>query len=223
MLFVQGKKYVIGGSWGQSVDYFGVNAPTFGKSTERKEVEIDDFFLAETETTREQFGRILPGYSFGIEEGRLPVDQVTIDQIKEFCLLLSTKSGKKIRLPTAYEWEFACRCGLETEFDFDPQKNRLFDYGNISLTPFEKRDKLLQVKSKMPNSWGFFDMIGNVEEATFLHSTPIPTWENWASSSYVVFKGGNCQKNQISSTDWWGSPLKEPLKYAGFRIAISAR
>lgn len=47
-----------------------------------------------------------------------PVEQVTWFEAVEFCTRLSELSGKVYRLPTAAEWEYACRAGTQTPFHF---------------------------------------------------------------------------------------------------------
>ncbi len=45
-----------------------------------------------------------------------PVEQISWEDAKEFCLRLSKKTGKPYRLPSEAEWEYACRAGTEHNF-----------------------------------------------------------------------------------------------------------
>ena len=46
----------------------------------------------------------------------LPVENVTWDDCDQFCKKLGQKTGKRFRLPTEAEWEYACRAGTTTPF-----------------------------------------------------------------------------------------------------------
>jgi WD40 repeat protein/serine/threonine protein kinase len=87
-----------------------------------------------------------------------PVVCVSIKDIKEFCAWLSKKEGKRYRLPTEAEWEYACRAGSTTPFNV-----------GAALSPDQayianKSGKTAKVGSYPPNAWGLFDMHGNVWE-----------------------------------------------------------
>ena len=71
-------------------------------------------------------------------------------------LLIPDAAG--YRLPTEAEWEFACRAGTATQYSFGDEEglaNRFAVYGT-------NHTKICG--SKLPNSWGLFDLQGNVAE-----------------------------------------------------------
>ena len=45
-------------------------------------------------------------------------ERVSWDDATEFCWRLSEQDGKKYRLPTEAEWEFACRARTTTAYHF---------------------------------------------------------------------------------------------------------
>jgi len=77
------------------------------------------------------------------------------------CRWLSQKTGKKYRLPTEAEWEYACRAGTTSTFGAAADEESLADYGwyfdNADMEPHA-------VGTKKPNAWGLYDMQGNVRE-----------------------------------------------------------
>ena len=107
-----------------------------------------------------------------------PVEKVSWNDAAEFCKSLSAlpaeeEAGRSYRLPTEAEWEFACRAGTTTPFHFGKMasasassKDANFDgnhpYGGAAKGPYLKRTS--KVGSYEPNSWGLYDMHGNVRE-----------------------------------------------------------
>jgi formylglycine-generating enzyme required for sulfatase activity len=99
----------------------------------------------------------------------LPVENVSWDDCQEFVKQLGRKTGKRFRLPTEAEWEYACRAGTTTPFHFGEtistdQAN--YD-GNYTYGKGKKgiyREKTTPVGSFPANGWGLHDMHGNVWE-----------------------------------------------------------
>jgi len=48
----------------------------------------------------------------------LPVESITWNEAEEFCLRLAAITGRSYRLPSEAEWEYACRAGTTTPFNF---------------------------------------------------------------------------------------------------------
>jgi sulfatase modifying factor 1 len=95
-----------------------------------------------------------------------------------YCRWLSKVTGKKYRLPTEAEWEYACRGGTGTPyfFDGDPKKftssgffKRIFkpDTSGIASRIVYKVNSLARTKEPSevkPNPFGLKNMSGNVAE-----------------------------------------------------------
>jgi formylglycine-generating enzyme required for sulfatase activity len=99
-----------------------------------------------------------------------PVEQVSWDDAREFCLRLSRATGREYRLPSEAEWEYACRAGTETPFHFGPtvttdfiNANGNYPYGNAPKGV--SRSETTPVGFfKVANDFGLFDMHGNLWE-----------------------------------------------------------
>jgi len=95
-----------------------------------------------------------------------PAIGMTWHNAMTFCRWLSGKTGRKYRLPTEAEWEYACRAGstggsrtAPTGFGNDP--NQLKDYVWYKA---DSDGEPHEVARKKPNGWGLYDMLGNVRE-----------------------------------------------------------
>jgi formylglycine-generating enzyme required for sulfatase activity len=104
----------------------------------------------------------------------LPVESVSWEEAKEFCLRLNAKLGLTdadgYRLPSEAEWEYAARAGSKTEFAFGEtisaeivNYDGKFPYGGAPKGA--NRKKTVAVGSLgVANAWGLFDLHGNVFE-----------------------------------------------------------
>jgi formylglycine-generating enzyme required for sulfatase activity len=98
-----------------------------------------------------------------------PVEKVSWDEAVEFCNKLSQKTRKTYRLLSEAEWEYACRAGTTTPFYFgNTITPDLANYnGNDPYGAAPKglyRQQTTDVGSFPPNSFGLYDMHGNVWE-----------------------------------------------------------
>jgi formylglycine-generating enzyme required for sulfatase activity len=103
-----------------------------------------------------------------------PMENVLWVEADQFCKKLSERddekrAGRKYRLPTEAEWEYACRAGTTTAFHFgnsissaQANFNGSHSYGGASPGPYRRRT--VKVGSFEPNAFGLYDMHGNVAE-----------------------------------------------------------
>ncbi len=142
------------------------------------EVTVSPFFLGRYTITQAQW-RIVASYpqidrELDPDPARFkgdnrPVERVDWDDATEFCQRLSAKTGKVYRLPSEAEWEYACRAGTTTPFHFgDWPSVALMNYnGNLAYNGSprgEYRRQTIEVGSFPSNSFGLYDMHGNVYE-----------------------------------------------------------
>ncbi|MDE5110789.1 MAG: formylglycine-generating enzyme family protein, partial [Trichodesmium sp. St7_bin2_1] len=113
----------------------------------------------------------------GIDRWQRPVEDVTWYQAVEFCERLSKLTGRKYRLPSEAEWEYACRAGTTTPFYFgetintdlanyrgtdNKEYNRSGSYGDGPKG--EYKEETTPVGQFPANAFGLYDMHGNVWE-----------------------------------------------------------
>lgn len=144
-----------------------------------------DYYIGAFEVTQSQFERVMGRNPSqlqgpGIEDGGAnhPVDQVSWFDAVDFCKRLSKRSeeeaaGRKYRLPSEAEWEYACRAGSPGEFAFGNDVRLLGEYAwykenSVGLERYP-------VGRKKPNAWGLYDMHGNA-------------WD-WCADWYELYSG----------------------------------
>ncbi|WP_457418763.1 formylglycine-generating enzyme family protein [Roseateles sp. P5_E7] len=119
-----------------------------------------------------------PGFPQGDDH---PVVNVTWHDAVAMARWLSAQEGRRYRLPTEAEWEYACRAGQQGRYQHgnDPEGlvrvGNTFDADTAALWP-QWRDRALAghdghtftapVGSYAPNAFGLFDMHGNAWEWT---------------------------------------------------------
>ncbi len=98
-----------------------------------------------------------------------PVLHVSWNDAVAYCKWLSKETGKKFRLPTEAEREYACRAGTTTPFNTG--NNLTTDQANYDGNyPYNDnpkgvyRENTVAVNSFVPNAWGLYNMHGNVFE-----------------------------------------------------------
>ncbi|AOW98272.1 hypothetical protein BJP34_01405 [Moorena producens PAL-8-15-08-1] len=148
--------------------------------TERPQhqVIILPFFLGKYQVTQAQWQAVAklpkvnrdldPDPSYFKGKNR-PVEQVSWYDAVEFCDRLSQYTGRKYRLPSEAEWEYACRARTTTPFHYgETIRSKLANYGASSIYAEEAkgefREETTPVGSFPPNGFGLYDMHGNVWE-----------------------------------------------------------
>ena len=125
----------------------------------------------------------------------LPVETASWNDCVEFCTKLSKRESKNYRLPTEAEWEYACRAGSQTAYHFGDDPSNLGDYAwfreNTNVNPHP-------VGQKKPNSWGLYDMHGNVWQwcedwwdGDYYSNSPGDNPVNTKATLYRVARGGS--------------------------------
>jgi len=168
-------------------------------------VRLAPFYLAETETTNEQYGAFLkatghkpPAYwqDPALNGPRQPVVGVTYGEAEAYCRWLTRITGVRHRLPTEAEWEAAARGGLIGEPY--PWGREAPDAGGRFRANYYPNDFAADgyrftapVGSYPPNGYGLFDMAGNVAEWCSGTASPPGRPTPFAAPEYRVAKGGS--------------------------------
>jgi formylglycine-generating enzyme required for sulfatase activity len=174
-------------------------------------VNIDKgFWLSQFEITNEQYRAFDSAHDSRLEHGDFlqfseeergytldrpaqPVVRVSADEATAFCRWLSAKTGRKFRLPTEQEWEYACRAGTATPLNYGSRDDDFSAHANLAdlalrnsatydpwklpsgaIAPWRPADVRFNDRARVSapvgsyraNAWGLHDMHGNAAEWT---------------------------------------------------------
>jgi formylglycine-generating enzyme required for sulfatase activity len=213
----------------------------------RRRLSVSNFYLATLQVTQRQWETVarLPKVNLDLEKNPsyfrgdpdLPVDSVGWHEAIEFCRRLSQYSGRKYRLPSEAEWEYAARAGRTETFAFgetitplSANFNGEFPTGSFTLDGF--RNQTIRVGQFSANAFGLFDMHGNVWEwcADVWHEDyagapdNAGTWMSGGDASRRVLRGGAwCNWAELCRSSERIAEYcdeKGKLNYIGFRLAL---
>lgn len=198
---------ILGDEWNPEEKYGPLGLVEFGDE-ERHAVKLDPYWMAATQTTREQYALFDPYFQeWSNRRNQLPSDAnwrcpvTNLDWYSAFSYALFTGNS----LPTEAQWEIACRAGSADHYCFA----KVHDTDQL-ITPESLHHVAYYGKSihagpqhvakLSPNSWGLYDILGNVWEwvldwygRTYYRSTeaygPNPTGPPFGASRVV--RGGS--------------------------------
>lgn len=124
-----------------------------------------------------------------------PIVGVSWENARAYCRWLGHRDGKSYRLPTEAEWEYACRAGAASRYNFGDDESLLEEYAWYNKN---SNGKTHAIGLKKPNSWGLHDMHGNVWEwcedvwVDNYETTPRDGSENRVGNEKIrVLRGGS--------------------------------
>ncbi|MBF0108536.1 MAG: SUMF1/EgtB/PvdO family nonheme iron enzyme [Magnetococcales bacterium] len=195
----------------------------------RHEVTIEKgYWLFDTPCTQALWQAVMDDNPSEFQTPDRPVEGVSWDNVQEFLQRINNRlPGLDLVLPSESQWEYACRAGTDTALytgDIEilgdnnaPVLSPIAWYGGNSGVDFEL-DKGVDSKGwpekqyphekagthpvgrKAPNSWGLYDMLGNVWEwcADYWHNSyegaPVdgaPWLDEGEAGGSRVFRGGS--------------------------------
>jgi formylglycine-generating enzyme required for sulfatase activity len=211
----------------------GHNSLAGGDSGPEHDVQVAPFLIGANEVTFAQYDRFVRATGrrfpddFGWGRGTRPVVGVSWSEAKAYADWLSRQTGKRYRLPSEAEWEFAARGGNRGSywwgFGIEPGRAVCLDCGsewdNRSTAP---------VGSFAASPYGLFDTAGNVME--WVADCYRPGYEGAGTDSRPrtggdcglrVARGGAFNKPASSMRTWSRSKLaaEARLNNLGLRVA----
>ncbi|MDE7149998.1 MAG: formylglycine-generating enzyme family protein, partial [Bacteroidales bacterium] len=197
MVAVNGGTFSMGATSEQGSDYESDEKPVHS-------VALSSFYIGRYEVTQAQWNAVMGtnpcSSSYGLGDD-YPVYNVSWTEAVEFCNKLSQKTGKKYRLPTEAEWEYAARGGQKA----DGTKYAGSDAIGAVAWYKDNSGKAHPVGQKQPNGLGLYDMSGNVWEwcqdwygSDYYSSSSATNPQGLSSGSFRVHRGGGWNRSALS-------------------------
>lgn len=142
----------------------------FDNETLHRVILSQGFWLADTACTQALWQAVMGENPSLFQGADRPVENVSWDAVQVFLERLNAAvPGESFRLPTEAEWEYACRAGTTGPFWFGDQitpAQANYD-GRFSYAGGQQglyREETVPVTALPCNSWGLYQMHGNVWE-----------------------------------------------------------
>lgn len=210
------------------------------------------FYLGKYEVTQAEWLIVnknanLPPYAtLGLADVAKACEDVGQNMSKLLAERLNRQSGLTgdfvFAMPTEAQWEYACRAGAQTRFSYgdDPLYSDVGDYAwydnNVYEVAKQAKDGRLfgsrPVGQKKPNSWGLYDMHGNVWEwcidgfdQDFYKNSPTVDPQAPENKRLAILRGGCWLSTARDCRSAVRLRLNPIFTYhsAGFRLALVSR
>ena len=215
MVDVEGGTFTMGATPEQGSDAYDHAKPTHS-------VTLYDYAIGQTEVTQALWTAVMGPGTGSYDDPGYPMNAISWFDCQIFIRKLNILTGKKFRLPTEAEWEYAARGG---------KYSKGYKYsGSNNLDEVAWHDgELHRVQTKQPNEISLYDMTGNVEEWCYdwygdYHSTmqTNPTGPVEGDGSRVV-RGGATNNDErgclISTRNGYDQDYSEEVNL-GFRLVL---
>ncbi|MBR4675769.1 MAG: formylglycine-generating enzyme family protein [Victivallales bacterium] len=146
--------------------------------TQHKVTLTKDYYIGVFECTQRQWELVMGSNPSEYKGDTRPVDRVSYDDVRgadwpssghtvgegTFMGRLQARTGLVFDLPTEAQWEYACRAGTTTALNSgkDASDENMKEVGRYSGNC--GNDHHAKVGCYLPNTWGLYDMHGNVFE-----------------------------------------------------------
>ena len=197
------------------------------------------FYMGETVVKQHQWFFIMqncPWEARNVTEGRdYPATCVSWHDSQKFIDKLNKiEKSDKYRLPTDAEWEYACRAGSpQNIYYFGNDYRSLYKYAWYADDTTRIKNRYPEkVALKRPNAWGFYDMLGNVDEwcsdnmpkhpldESYDFSTPVTDPVGPLSGRFKILRGGwyfeNYKKIHCAKINF--ADPRQKASFIGFRL-----
>ena len=219
MVYMSGGTFTMGATSEQGSDAYDREKPAHS-------VTLSGYYIGKYEVTQELWKAVMGSNPSYYKGDNLPVEQVSWNDVQEFLRKLNAMTGKRYRLPTEAEWEFAARGGNSSRgYKYSGGNS----FGSVAWYWENSGIRTHAVGTKSPNELGIYDMSGNVWEwcqdwynSSYYGSSPRTNPQGPNSGSYRVCRGGGWRSSardcRVSYRDSYTPDFR--YYYLGFRLAL---
>ena len=188
-------------------------------------VTVGDYYIGRFEVTQAQWIAVMgDNTSKFTGSDSLPVEQVSWEEAQQFCALLSQMTGRRFRLPTEAEWEYAARGGRYAKQTVFAGAAAMAAAGWYCVNSEGHTHVVGQMKA---NELGLYDMSGNVSEWCLDWMAPYSDGEQHdpqgpRDGESRVLRGGHYNSTSPGCTVYdrgWYLPTGK-YDYNGFRVVM---
>ncbi len=188
-------------------------------------VTLSTYYIGETEVTQELWEAVMGNNPSHFKGAKLPVENVSWDDCQQFIAKLNKLTGRKFRLPTEAEWEFAARGGKASKGYKHSGSN---NPDNVAWHEGNSNNTTHNVATKASNELGIYDMSGNVwewcQDWFGNYSSAAQTNPKGPSSGtdHLNRGGAWCHNSQFATVVFRGTAGKPDRKVnnLGFRLVL---
>jgi sulfatase modifying factor 1 len=158
-------------TWDEYMEFYRQTASE-GRSTDTEGSRLKKEDVDAVTGATPPYGK--PDQNWGM--GQRPAISMSYHAAETYCRWLSLVTGRRYRLPTEAEWEYACRAGTETPYFFEGNPSRFEKkglFGNKADTAVistyviyrgNSQSRTQEPEAVQANPWGLKNMSGNVAE-----------------------------------------------------------
>ena len=187
MVYVQAGTFTMGATSEQGSEAFFDEKPAH-------QVTLSSYYIGKYEVTQALWKAVMGSNPSEFKGSRRPVGRVSWYDCQTFISKLNSLTGKRFRLPTEAEWEFASRGGtMSRGYKYSGSNTP----GDVAWYNDNSKFTTHDVGMKSPNELGLYDMSGNVDEwcsdwhdSYSSNSQTNPTGAS--DGSWRVIRGGSC-------------------------------
>lgn len=188
-------------------------------------VTLSTYYIGETEVTQELWEAVMGTNPSKFKGAKLPVENVSWTECQQFINKINQLTGRKFRLPTEAEWEFAARGGKSSKgYKFAGSNNA----DAVAWHQGNSGNKTHNVGTKAANELGLYDMCGNVWEwcqdwfGNYSSSAQTNPKGPSSGTDHLNRGGAWCHESKFATVFYRGTSGKPDRKVdnLGFRLVL---